>query len=81
MKVEVYSIPNCPYCVKAKNSLKEHGMDYSEYTVDNISYTRDDIQKRVDSLGLDVEIRTVPQIFIDDGYIGGYAELMNHFKW
>ena len=30
MKIEIYSIPNCPYCVKAKNLAEREGheVDY-----------------------------------------------------
>ena len=31
--VEIYSTPNCKYCVKAKDLFKELGVEYMEYNV------------------------------------------------
>jgi glutaredoxin len=78
--IEIYSINNCPFCVKAKSLLSEHNIDYDEYIVGR-DVTKQDIQSRVDAMGMSVQIRTVPQIFAevnDDWvYIGGYSELSN----
>ncbi len=32
-KVRVYSTPFCPWCVKAKEFLKEHGIEFEEIDV------------------------------------------------
>jgi glutaredoxin len=76
--VEMYSKPNCPYCVRAKEFLSKRDIPFDEYLVGNAVMKRD-IQNRVDGMGLSVQIRTVPQIFAQVGnewhYIGGYDEL------
>lgn len=68
-KVEIYSTAICPYCVAAKNLLKSRGLDYQEVRVDTDPAARSVMLER--SHGA----RTVPQIFIDGQYIGGYEEL------
>ncbi len=66
--VEIYSTMNCPYCVAAKNFLKQRGLDYTEIRIDTDPTQRDKmiaLTKR----------RTVPQIFIDGHHVGGFDDL------
>ena len=56
---------DCPYCIKAKALLKAKGISYKE--VD-----RADVK--------DFPYKTVPQIWIDNEYIGGYTELAKNFE-
>lgn len=77
--VEIYSKNTCPFCVKAKEYLEKRDIPYNEYIV-NRDVSKADIQSRVDAMGINVEIRTVPQIFAEIGsdwvYIGGYTDLV-----
>ena len=68
MKVEIYSIPNCPYCVKAKNLAmnKGHEVIYNMMGQEFLAtYVRE----------LFPTARTFPQIIVDGEKIGGYVEL------
>ena len=70
MKVEIYSIPNCTYCSKAKflaeNSKEVNEVDYKMMGKDyDASVVRE----------LFPTARTFPQIVVDDKPIGGYTEL------
>lgn len=75
---DIYTKSGCPHCVRAKNLLDTKGYTYKEYVVGS-GVLKEDIQSRIDSLGLPVQVRTVPQIFlIKDGlesYIGGADDL------
>ena len=66
--IEVYSTPNCPFCVSAKALLKSKSLSFQEIDVSNNS---ESLQKMVKLSGL----RTVPQIFINNQSIGGFDEL------
>lgn len=66
--IEVYSTPNCPYCVSAKTLLKSKNLSFKEI---DVSDDIESLQKMVKLSGL----RTVPQIFINDQSIGGFDEL------
>jgi len=66
--IEVYSTPNCPFCVSAKELLKSKNLNYQEI---DVSDDIDSLQKMMKLSGL----RTVPQIFINNQSIGGYEEL------
>lgn len=67
-KVILYTKDWCPYCVHAKNLLKNKGVDFEEY---NLEGQYDELAKLIEKTGM----RTVPQIFINDEFIGGFSEL------
>jgi len=70
MEVIVYSKTVCPYCVQAKQYLKNKGIPFVEKNLDN-----DDERKAFyESVGDGV--RTVPQIFVDSVRIGGFQDLI-----
>ncbi len=76
MKLEVHSKTDCPYCSKAKEFLKENGIEYAEFVYD------DPVERNsmYDSLGLIGNQRSVPQIIlISNGVrqrVGGYTDLI-----
>lgn len=65
--------PPCQYCESAKELLGIEGYEYEFVELDKkIKSLIEGKEKR--------EIKTVPQIYIDDKYIGGYRELVAHIK-
>jgi glutaredoxin 3 len=72
-KVLIYSTATCPYCVRAKQLLKDKGLVYTEIHVDQDDAER---EKMISLSGR----RTVPQIFIDEKHIGGFDDLYEYFK-
>ena len=73
MKAVVWSKPACPFCVKAKNLLLSKGIEYEER---NIA----EGWKIQDLLEAAPNAKTMPQIWLDDKYIGGYLELEDALK-
>jgi glutaredoxin 3 len=69
-KIEVYSTAVCPYCVAAKNLLKAKGLAWEDIRVDTDPVQRETMLARSGGH------RTVPQIFINDRFVGGYDELV-----
>ncbi|MBL8299072.1 MAG: glutaredoxin 3 [Rhodanobacteraceae bacterium] len=69
-KIEMYTTAICPYCVAAKSMLKAKGLGYSEIRIDA------DDSKREEMLARSGGRRTVPQIFINDQYVGGHDDLV-----
>lgn len=67
--VVVYSKDYCPYCVRAKNLLKQKGVSFTE-----IDITRDE-KLQQEMIRKSGGRRTVPQIFIDGTAIGGFDDL------
>lgn len=68
-KVEIYTTPTCPYCIRAKALLKTKGVDYQETDVSRDPALRDAMMQRAGGR------RSVPQIFIDGQHIGGSDDL------
>ena len=68
MKAIVYTKPMCGYCISAKNLLKSKGIEFEEKYLDNPQVIREFIEQRPTK-------RTMPQIWIDDEYVGGFKEL------
>ncbi len=67
--VIIYSGPDCPYCVRAKQLLTKKGAPFTEYNV------RVDEQRREEMLVRANGKRTIPQIFINGQHIGGCDDL------
>ncbi len=70
VSVEMYTTAICPYCVAAKNLLKQKGFDYSEIRVDT------DPQRREEMLTRSGGRRSVPQIFVNGTHVGGFDDLV-----
>ena len=68
-KIVVYSVDYCPYCKRAKKLLIEKGVPFEEI---DITANEDEIRPK---LMLQTGIDTVPQIFIDDKFVGGSDKL------
>lgn len=68
-KVEIYTTPWCPYCIRAKRLLDKKGVDYTEIDVSGSLSARKQMVERAEGR------QTVPQIFIDGTGIGGCDEL------
>lgn len=64
----MYTTAWCGYCVRAKTLLEDRGLEYDEVRMDDDPAFR---EKLLEMTGR----WTVPQIFLDDRPIGGYAEL------
>ncbi len=68
-RVVVYSKETCPYCVMAKNLLKQKGVtEIEEIRIDLLPEERD---KMIEITGR----MTVPQIFIGEIHVGGFDDL------
>ena len=73
MKAIVWSNVGCHFCEMAKTLLEQKGIEYEERNL-----AKD--WKVQDLLEAVPNARTVPQIFIDDKYIGSYDKLVEYLK-
>ena len=65
----MYTSSYCPFCANAERLLFEKGFDITEKI--RIDEDPAELEKMIKITGK----RTVPQIFIDNVYIGGFDEL------
>lgn len=77
MKIEIYTTPTCGYCTQSKALVSELGHEYTEHTITAAS--RDILLAEL-TTRMGRTPTSVPQIFIDDGYIGGYLQLVEWSK-
>lgn len=73
MKAIVWSKPACPYCVMAEKLLTNKGYEVEERKL-GFGWNREQLFEAVPN------VKTVPQIFIDGEYVGGYDDLVKFFK-
>lgn len=67
MKVEIYSKPQCPYCVQAKALAERKGYNVIYKMLDE-DFDREALMETFPGA------RTFPQIIVDGEKIGGYTE-------
>ena len=73
MKAILWSKYHCPYCDQARALLEQRGIEYEERKIGD-GWTREDLLAAVPLA------RSVPQIFLDEEYIGGFTELKRRLQ-
>ena len=68
MMYKVYGTRICLYCDKAENLLKTKDLPFEKIYIDEDDDAKDYIVKQ--------GFKTVPQIWLDDNWIGGYDDLV-----
>lgn len=68
MKAIIWSKYHCQYCEQAKSLLTKKGIDFEERKIGD-GWTKEDLLEVVPTA------RTVPVIFLDDEYVGGFEQL------
>ena len=68
MQAKIYSAQWCAWCQRAKALLRQHDIE-----IDEIDIT-DDVELQKEAIRESGQ-RTIPQIWIDGEYVGGYTEL------
>lgn len=66
MQVTLYTKPDCPYCVKARNLLNMLSISYLQVEV-GVGITSEEYKATI--------WPTVPGVVVDGEVIGGYTEL------
>lgn len=68
MKATLYTWVTCPFCINAKSLLDSHKIEYQEFVI------KDNIEEH-ERLFNETKQRTVPYIYLDNKFIGGYTDL------
>ena len=72
-KAIVWSNVGCHFCEMAKTLLEQKGIEYEERNI-ALDWKIQDLLEAVPNA------RTVPQIFVDNKYIGNYDNLVEYFN-
>ena len=72
-KAIIWSNVGCHFCEMAKTLLKQKGIEYEERNIAK-DWKTEQLLEAVPNA------RTVPQIFIDNKYIGDYNKLVEFFN-
>lgn len=76
MKVKIYGRSvGCPYCTTAKDICVQNKFDMEFIDMESTGMTKDDLIEIVGK-----PVGTVPQIFVDDEYVGGCTEFIKFLK-
>jgi glutaredoxin len=82
MIIKIYSKPDCQYCDRAKALFKEidwEPVNVSEYVL-GVNLTREEVVTAItENCPIGTKI-TVPQIWVDGVYIGGFDKFSEWFK-
>ncbi len=68
MRAIIWSKDSCTYCVQAKRLLEQKGIEFEERKIGE-GWTKEQLLEAVPNA------KTVPQIFLDNELVGGFAEL------
>jgi glutaredoxin 3 len=74
LKVEIYTKNNCIWCDRAKLLLDSKDIEFKEIDLS------DDQKREKFYTSIGENVKTVPQIYIDDLRIGGYQDLVAWFN-
>lgn len=72
MKALIYTKENCGYCQQAKQLFETKKINYTEMLIGR-DITREQVLAQLP------HAKSLPQIWLDDNYIGGFYELSAFF--
>ena len=68
--VKIYSTSWCPSCVSAKRLLEDNNIEFEEINIEKLNMTREDLYNITGGM-------SVPQIVINEQFIGSFENLLN----
>jgi glutaredoxin 3 len=74
MKAKIYTMSGCPWCVRAKQILQTKNYQVEEVVLVRGTPEADVIKQEIQAK-TGVVVRTLPQIFLGEEYVGGCTDL------
>lgn len=68
-KIVVYTFATCPFCIRVKRLLNNKGVEFTEIDISGQDEKLDELEKQTGC-------GTVPQVFVDDKFIGGCDDVV-----
>lgn len=69
-EVTVYTMNRCPYCLQLKLFLQRKGVEFTEINTS-------DKPELLKMLQDETSFYTLPQVFVDDLFLGGYDNIID----
>jgi glutaredoxin 1 len=80
--IEIYGRPEgCIYCKNAKDLVNKLGVPYVFNNTNEESVKQELLSRIPEDVKDTQEGKTVPQIFVDGNYIGGYDKFFEYSMW
>ena len=79
MKIKLYSIDNCRYCVLIKNFFANANLQFEEVKVLRLGETGSGMPFQ-EYCKIHTGLKIFPQVYVDDTCIGGIFETINYFN-
>lgn len=73
--IEIYGTPTCGFCLRAKKLAERYSLSYEYKDISSVEAYRVELNERYGS-----EPKTVPQIYWNGNYIGGFTELQEEIQ-
>ena len=73
--ITIYGKPQCGFCTKAKHFAEQRNFTYEYKAVSLSQVTMTELKERAPA-----PVRSVPQIFIGNQYIGGYTQFLAYVE-
>lgn len=74
MNAVIWSKDQCMFCEMAKDLLADYNIEYEERNISKGEWTREQLEEAAPGS------KTVPQIFFDGKYVGGFTELKKYME-
>lgn len=71
--VKIFTWKTCPFCTRAKRLLNNKEVQFTEIDISND-------EEKLKELKSKTNCGTVPQIFVDDNFIGGCDDIVSLHK-
>ena len=75
MEAKIYSTPRCSWCDRVAKMLEEYEVNVEKIDVSGNKVLIKEMQKAAGE-----KVTSVPQVVIDEKYIGGYTEVERFLK-
>ena len=77
----MFALEWCEFCWSVRKMFSHVGIDYRSIDLDSVDYQKDDWGGKIRAvLAARTGIKTIPQIFVGDEFIGGCTELFDAYK-
>lgn len=73
--ITIYGKANCGFCTKAKAFAEQRGF---EYTYKDVGRSQADLNELMEKAP--VQVKSVPQIWVRNEYVGGYKQLIEYVE-